>query len=98
MKQQLYLKKKAILKEEKRVTQKIVEAIATLNSIAKTIRNKRINNGALIFDKSEIKFKLDEKNQPVKILFKTAKSANKLIEEFMLLANKKGCRKNETKQ
>jgi ribonuclease R/exosome complex exonuclease DIS3/RRP44 len=82
-------KEETILKEEKRVTQKIVEAIATLNSIAKTIRNKRINNGALIFDKSEIKFKLDEKNQPVKILFKTAKSANKLIEEFMLLANKK---------
>jgi len=82
-------KEETILKEEKRVTQKIVEAITTLNSVAKTIRNKRINNGALIFDKSEIKFQLDEKNQPVKILFKTAKSANKLIEEFMLLANKK---------
>ena len=82
-------KEETILKEEKRVTQKIVEAITTLNSVAKTIRNKRINNGALIFDKSEIKFQLDEKNQPVKILFKTSKSANKLIEEFMLLANKK---------
>jgi ribonuclease R len=82
-------KEETILKEEKRVTQKIVEAIITLNSVAKTIRNKRINNGALIFDKSEIKFQLDEKNQPEKILFKTAKSANKLIEEFMLLANKK---------
>ena len=82
-------KEDTILKEEKRVTQKIVEAITTLNSVAKTIRNKRINNGALIFDKSEIKFQLDEKNQPVKILFKTSKSANKLIEEFMLLANKK---------
>jgi ribonuclease R/exosome complex exonuclease DIS3/RRP44 len=82
-------KEETILKEEKRVTQKIVEAITTLNSVAKTIRNKRINNGALIFDKSEIKFQLDEKNQPLKILFKTSKSANKLIEEFMLLANKK---------
>ena len=82
-------KEETILKEEKRVTQKVVDAITTLNGIAKTIRNKRINSGALIFDKSEIKFKLDEKNQPVKILFKTAKSANKLIEEFMLLANKK---------
>jgi len=82
-------KEETILKEEKRVTQKVVDAITTLNGIAKTIRNKRINSGALIFDKSEIKFKLDKKNQPVKILFKTAKSANKLIEEFMLLANKK---------
>ena len=82
-------KEETILREEKRVTQKIVEAITTLNSVAKTIRKKRINNGALIFDKSEIKFQLDEKNQPVKILFKTSKSANKLIEEFMLLANKK---------
>jgi ribonuclease R/exosome complex exonuclease DIS3/RRP44 len=82
-------KEETILKEEKRVTQKIVDAIKTLNSVAKTIRNKRINNGALIFDKSEIKFQLDKKNQPVKILFKTSKSANKLIEEFMLLANKK---------
>ena len=82
-------KEETILKEEKRVTQKIVEAITTLNGIAKTIRKKRINSGALIFDKSEIKFQLDEKNQPQKILFKTSKSANKLIEEFMLLANKK---------
>ena len=82
-------KEETILREEKTVTQKVVDAITTLNGVAKTIRNKRINSGALIFDKSEIKFKLDEKNQPVKIMFKTAKSANKLIEEFMLLANKK---------
>ena len=82
-------KEVTILKEEKRVTQKIVEAITTLNGIAKTIRKQRISSGAIIFDKSEIKFQLDEKNQPKKILFKTSKSANKLIEEFMLLANKK---------
>ena len=82
-------KEETILKKEKKVTQKIVEAITTLNSIAKTIRKKRINSGALIFDKSEIRFQLDAKNQPEKILFKTSKSANKLIEEFMLLANKK---------
>lgn len=82
-------KEETILKEEKRVTQKIVEAVSTLNGIAKTIRKKRISDGALIFDKSEIKFQLDEKNQPQNIIFKTSKSANKLIEEFMLLANKK---------
>ena len=82
-------KEHTILKKEKKVTQKTVEAITTLNSIAKTIRNKRINNGAIIFDKTEIKFELDKKNQPEKIVFKTTKSSNKLIEEFMLLANKK---------
>ncbi|MAX01597.1 MAG: ribonuclease R [Flavobacteriaceae bacterium] len=82
-------KEVTILNEEKKVTQKIVEAITTLDGIAKTIRKKRISSGAIIFDKSEIKFQLDEKNQPQKILFKTSKSANKLIEEFMLLANRK---------
>ena len=82
-------KEETILKKEKKVTQKIVDAITTLNGIAKTIRKKRINSGALIFDNSEIRFQLDAKNQPEKILFKTSKSANKLIEEFMLLANKK---------
>ncbi len=82
-------KEHTILKKEKKVTQKTVEAITTLNSIAKTIRNKRINNGAIIFDKTEIKFELDKKNQPENIVFKTTKSSNKLIEEFMLLANKK---------
>ena len=56
-------KEVTILKEEKRVTQKIVEAITTLNGIAKTIRKQRISSGAIIFDKSEIKFQLDEKCQ-----------------------------------
>ena len=91
-------KEVTILKEEKRVTQKIVEAITTLNGIAKTIRKQRISSGAIIFDKSEIKFQLDEKNQPKKILFKTSKSANKLIEEFMLIGEQKSGGKNEKKQ
>ena len=82
-------KEHTILKKEKTVTQKTVEAITTLNGIAKTIRKKRINNGAIIFDKTENKFELDKKNQPENIVFKTTKSSNKLIEEFMLLANKK---------
>jgi ribonuclease R/exosome complex exonuclease DIS3/RRP44 len=82
-------KEHTILKKEKKVTQKTAEAITTLNTIAKTIRKKRINNGAIIFDKTEIKFELDKKKQPENIVFKTTKSSNKLIEEFMLLANKK---------
>ena len=82
-------KEKTILRKEKKVTNNLVEAVTTLNQIAKTIRKKRINKGAIIFDKAEIKFKLDEKNNPKEVVFKTAKSANKLIEEFMLLANKR---------
>ena len=82
-------KEKTILNKEKKVTNNLVEAVTTLNQVAKTIRKKRINKGAIIFDKSEIKFKLDEKNNPKEVVFKTAKSANKLIEEFMLLANRK---------
>ena len=78
-----------ILKKVKKVKKEITEGIIELNEIAKTIRKKRINNGAIIFDKSEIKFELNEKNQPKKILFKSTKSANKLIEEFMLLANRR---------
>ena len=78
-----------ILKKEKKVKKEIKEGIIELNEIAKTIRKKRISNGAIIFDKSEIKFELNEKNQPKKILFKSTKSANKLIEEFMLLANRR---------
>ena len=46
----------------------------------------------------KLKFQLDEKNKPLKILFKTSKSANKLIEEFMLVSKQKGGGKNETKQ
>ena len=45
--------------------------------------------GAISFDKVEVKFNLDKTNDPVDVFFKTSKDANKLIEEFMLLANKK---------
>ena len=78
-----------ILKKVKKVKKEITEGIIELNEIAKTIRKKRISNGAIIFDKSEIKFELNEKNQPKKVLFKSTKNANKLIEELMLLANRR---------
>ena len=55
-------KEHTILKKDKTVTKKTVEAITMLNSIAKTIRKKRINNGAIIFDKTEIKFDLFHSN------------------------------------
>ena len=67
----------------------VKDAILKLDELAKIMRSKRINNGAISFDKAEVKFDLDKENNPVGVFFKTSKDANKLIEEFMLLANKK---------
>ncbi len=70
-------------------TPEIVEAVLTLDSLAKKMRAKRMSSGAISFDKVEVKFNLDENNDPIGVYFKTSQDANKLIEEFMLLANKK---------
>ncbi|MGB7785305.1 MAG: ribonuclease R [Salinimicrobium sp.] len=67
----------------------IVTAILKLDELAKIMRKRRMREGAISFDKVEVKFDLDEDNEPVGVFFKTSKEANKLIEEFMLLANKK---------
>jgi len=64
------------------------EAILTLNELAKIIRRQRLKEGAIAFDKKEVKFKLDEKGRPLEVYFKEQKQAHKLIEEFMLLANR----------
>jgi len=64
------------------------EAILALNCIASKIRKKRMCNGAIAFDKMEIKFHIDEKGKPTGVYLKEQKEANNLIEEFMLLANK----------
>ncbi|WP_418512644.1 ribonuclease R [Corallibacter sp.] len=69
--------------------QKIADATIKLDELAKKMRSKRMRSGAISFDKVEVKFNLDETNNPVGVFFKTSKDANKLIEEFMLLANKK---------
>ena len=71
------------------VDDNIVKAVLTLDRLAKIMRLKRMNYGAISFDKIEVKFNLDEAKNPVGVYFKVAKDANKLIEEFMLLANKK---------
>ena len=65
------------------------DAIINLNVLAKLLRNRRMDHGAISFEKKEVKFKLDNNNVPLGVYFKTSKDANKLIEEFMLLANKK---------
>ena len=67
----------------------IAQATLKLDELAKKMRAKRMSSGAISFDKVEVKFNLDEKANPVGIHFKTSKDANKLIEEFMLLANRK---------
>lgn len=70
-------------------TQDLAEAILKMNELAKKMRTKRMANGAISFDKVEVKFNLDEEANPIGVFFKTSKDANKLIEEFMLLANRK---------
>ena len=75
--------------EKYSVDNKIVEAILTLDKLAKVLRKRRMDEGAISFDKIEVKFELDEKSNPVGVFFKESKDANKLIEEFMLLANRK---------
>lgn len=68
---------------------KIGEAVLKLNDLAKIMRRKRMSNGAISFDKVEVKFDLNAEHEPYGVYFKTSQDANKLIEEFMLLANKK---------
>ena len=59
-----------------------------LDALAKKLRAARFKNGSVKFDREELHFDIDETGKPVKAYFKTSKDANKLIEEFMLLANK----------
>jgi ribonuclease R len=62
--------------------------ISLLNELAKKFRAERFKNGAINFSSQEVKFQLDEKGKPVSIVIKESKDAHKLIEEFMLLANR----------
>ena len=71
------------------VSDEILAATLKLDELAKILRKKRIINGAISFDKVEVKFNLNTNFEPVGVFFKISKDANHLIEEFMLLANKK---------
>ncbi len=71
------------------VNAEITEATLKLDELAKILRKNRMNNGAISFDKVEVKFNLDENGEPAGVYFKQSKDANHLIEEFMLLANRK---------
>ncbi len=67
----------------------IVSGILKLDTLAKILRKKRLQQGAITFDRVEVKFNLDKDYEPIGVFFKESKDANKLIEEFMLLANRK---------
>lgn len=67
-------------------------AVITLDKIAKKLRKDRMKSGAISFDRVEVNFNLKEDNTPESVFFKTSKDANKLIEEFMLLANRQVAR------
>lgn len=71
------------------VDDKIIEATLTLDTLGKKLRKKRIQQGAITFDRVEVGFQLDDEANPTGVFFKESKDANKLIEEFMLLANRK---------
>ncbi len=81
--------KVSITGDSYQVSPEIVEATLQLDRLAKILRKKRMQSGAISFDRVEVKFNLDEKANPIGVYFKEAKDANKLIEEFMLLANRK---------
>ena len=79
------------------------EEILALNELAKKLREKRFKAGAIAFDRYEVKFDIDETGKPLGTYVKVSKEANKLIEEFMLLANQTvaefiGKTKNKTKK
>ena len=92
---------RTIINSNKRFTyeeaQKIIETgtgtlskeILLMDSLAKKLRAERFRKGAISFEKVEVKFKLDEKGNPLGVYIKESKDSNKLIEEFMLLANRK---------
>jgi ribonuclease R len=79
----------SLTRKEYHTPQRVVEATLKLDELAKILRQKRMANGAISFDKVEVKFNLNEEAEPVGVFFKVSKDANHLIEEFMLLANRK---------
>ena len=92
--------RKTVIKSDRRFTyeeaQEIIETgkgdfqeeMLQLDKLAKILRENRFKAGAINFDRYEVKFEIDEKGKPISVYFKVSKDANKLVEEFMLLANR----------
>ncbi len=70
------------------VSPQLACGLLVLDALAKKLREKRFKNGAVKFDREELHFDVDEKGKPTRAFYKKSKDANKLIEEFMLLANR----------
>ena len=91
---------RTVIKSDRRFTyeeaQEIIETgkgdfateVLRLNDLAKKLHEKRFASGAIAFERSEVRFEIDDTGKPVSVFFKESKDSNKLIEEFMLLANK----------
>ena len=91
---------KTVIKSDRRFTyeeaQAVIETgegeykdeVLKLNELAQILRQNRMASGAVDFDRVEVRFEIDEKGKPLSVYFKESKEANKLIEEFMLLANR----------
>ena len=82
-------KEVSLQNKAKQIDKNVAESICFINKIAENLRKIRHNNGSISFNKKEIKFVLNNQKEPVSTRIKSSLSANKLIEEFMLLANKK---------
>jgi len=65
------------------------EEVLKMNELAQILRQKRFKQGSISFERVEVKFKIDEAGKPLSVYFKEARESNMLVEEFMLLANKK---------
>ena len=76
-------------KKEKKVNKKIKNTILVLNDLAKELRKRREKNGSIFFNKKEVRFVLNEDKNPTHTFIKQSTESNQLVEEFMLLANKK---------
>ena len=71
------------------ISKKVKDAVLKLNDIAVYMRKERMNSGAISFDKKEVRFSINKQNEPTGVYVKESKESNKLVEEFMLLANRK---------
>lgn len=71
------------------VSNNVKEAVLKLNEIASYMRKERMNSGAISFDKKEVRFSINKDKEPTGVYVKESKESNKLVEEFMLLANRK---------
>jgi ribonuclease R len=80
---------KSLTGDAYKVSDEIVFATLKLDELAKIMREQRMNAGAISFDKVEVKFNLSDTGNPDSVYFKQSRDSNHLIEEFMLLANKK---------